>query len=81
MLRQTFYISEEVSQKLKIEAHKKKKKLSRLVDEALRSFLFSPKKEKKDDHSLLAYAGKFKSFKNTDPIEYQKSLRSEWKKK
>ena len=78
MLRQTFYISDDVSKALRQQALLQKMKMSVLVDKALRRFLEQPKENKKKIHSLLKGVGKIDSFKGIDPIQYQKKLRSEW---
>ena len=78
MIRQTFYISDEISHKLKEVAHTTKTKISNLVNEALRGYLNHHQKKSEKSHSLLAAAGKIKCFRNSDPIALQKKLRKDW---
>lgn len=78
MLRQTFYISSDISRALKKKAYEHNTKISSLVEKALRRFLSVEGKKGQKRHSLQQYAGKIRSFKGVDPIRFQRKLRSEW---
>ena len=78
MLRQTFYITNDVSRLLRQVAADKEQKISNLVNEALTHYLGLLKKKRRKTLSIFKYAGKIKSFKNVDPIAYQRNERKNW---
>ena len=77
-MRQTFYISNDVSRLLKQVALEKEQKISQLVNEALTHYLGIIKKKKSQTLAIFKYAGKIKSFKHVDPLTYQRNERKNW---
>ncbi len=78
MMRQTFYITNEVSRLLKRVAVENEQKISNIVNDALAHYLALLKKKPRKTLAIFKYAGKIKAFKNTDPIVFQRKERGSW---
>jgi hypothetical protein len=82
MKRQIFYLEDELVERLRYVAFKEKVKLSHLVSQALKHYIIDGCRKKPSNiHSILRYSGKISSFKNFNPLEFQRHIRKEWNNK
>ncbi|MEW6200780.1 MAG: ribbon-helix-helix protein, CopG family [bacterium] len=79
MKKTTLYIRDDLVRKLKEETIREDRSMTDIINEALRKHLENKGKTSEKFENLKRALGKSAAFRKvSDPVEYQRKLRSEW---
>lgn len=79
MKKTTLYIEDDLVRKLKEETIRlPNSSMTKIINEALRNHFDAPESWAGKFENLKKAYGTSEVFKNVDPVEYQRKLRSEW---